>query len=46
MEKEDIIKLANLVNSGKASFEEKLRLLKALKYEMDKLSEALDEVKK
>ena len=46
MEKDDIIKLAKLVNEGKASFEEKLRLLKALKWEMEKLSETLDDVKK
>ncbi len=45
MQKEDIIRLAKLVNSGKASFEEKLRLLRALKSEMEKLSAKLDEVK-
>ena len=46
MEKDDIIALAKLVNSGKASFEDKLKLLKALKFEMEKLSEEEDKIKK
>ena len=46
MDRDDIIRLAKLVNEGKASFEDKLRLLKALKYEMEKLSETLEVVEK
>ena len=45
MEKDDILKLARLVNGGKATMDEKLRLLRALKIEMDQLSLMLDETK-
>ena len=46
MEKADIIKLAQLVRGGKATINEKLKLLQVLKEEMDKLSRVLDEVPK